>query len=285
MVKTSQFYYGNLQSYKLFIRPEALKRYKTANDKKLSKHQKTVQMLLRNLALNGSMTTWEIAKKIHKNNLDKVRTREKEIRRIFLGRIDKGKHSQGIFELGLLEQEEKIYRNRPIASYRLSPHGILFCIDALEFGDKEIDTIASMYANIFPKVFGRWSYLKKIIRDDVYKMIRILSKGMTMDNPQFSKIHSNPLYELMSFLTIYYKKNLEYITEDNLVEEISYWFYIYFLYSSKTNNHGIKKLKKVFKNDKETKEWFSEFVVLAKQYYTKRRDNLTIFFNDFKQVS
>ena len=241
-------------------------------------------MLLKNFALNGSMTTWEIAKKIHRNDLDKVRTREREFRRIFVGRIDRGMHSRGILELGLLEQEEKIYKNRPVASYRLSLHGILFCMDALEFDDKEIDTMASMYGNTLPKVFGRWSYLKKIIGDDVYK-IRILSKGMTMENLQFPKVNANPLYELMSFLSVNYKKNLDYIKEENLAEQISYWFYIYFLYSAKTKNHGIKKLKKIFKKDKEIEVWFSDFVLSAKQYYSKRRDNLTVFFDDFKQVS
>lgn len=284
MVKTSQFYYGNLQSYKFFIRPEALKRYKTANDKKLSKHQKTVQRLLRNLALNGPMTTWEMAKKNYRNDLGKVRTREKEFRRIFVGRIDRGKHSQGILELGLLEQEEKIYKNRPITSYRLSPHGILFCLDALEFNDNEIDTMASKYGHTFPKIFGRWHYLKKIIGDEVYK-IRILSKGMTMENLQFHKIHTSPLYELMSFLSIYYKKNLDYIKEEDLAEQISYWFYIYFLYSNKTKNLGIEKLKKIFKNDKEMDEWFSDFVQTAKQYYDERSINLNEFFDKFKQVS
>ena len=281
MAKNSLFYYGNLQSYKFFIRPQALKLYKTANEKKFSEHQKTVHKLLRNLALNGSMTTWEMAKKIHGKNLEKIRTREKEFRRIFLGRVDRGKHSQGILELGLLEQEEKIYKNRLVTRYRLSLHGILFCIDSLEFDNEEIDTMASKYVNILPKVFGRWSDLKKLVGNDVYK-IRILSKGMTMDNIQFSNVPANPLYELMSFLTINYKKNLDHIEEKNLAEQISYWFYIYFLYSTKTNNQGIKKLKKSFKKNKDIEIWFTDFVELAKQHYTKRRNNLTVFFDDFK---
>ena len=280
MVKKSEFYYGNLQSYKFFIRPQALKLYKTKNDKKLSDHQKTVHKLLRNLALNGSMTTWEMAKKIHGTNLERIRSREKEFRRIFLGRVDRGKHSQGIVELGLLEQEENIYKNRPITMYRLSLHGILFCIDSLEFNKKEIDDMASKYASILPKIFGRWDDLKKIVGDDVYK-IRILSKGMTMDNIQFSSEFTKPLYELMSFLTINYKKYFDRIEEKNLAEQISYWFYTYFLYSTKTNNHGIKKLRKSFNKDKDIEVWFRDFVESVKQHYTKRSDNLTIFFDNF----
>jgi len=281
VVKIPKFYYGNLQSYKFFIRPQAHKLYKTTNDKKLSEHQKTVQMLLRNLALNDPMTTWEMAKKIHKKDLEKIRSREKEFRRIFLGRVDRNKYSQGVIESGLLEQEESIYKNRSITKYRLSLHGILFCIDALEFDNEEINIIASKYANVLPKIFGRWSYLKKILGDDAYK-IRILSKGMTMDNIQFSNEDSSPLYELMSFLTINYKKNLDHIEEENLAEQISYWFYIYFLYSTKTNNQGIKKLKRSFRKDEDLEKWFLLFVESAKEYYSKRKDRLTVFFDDFK---
>ena len=81
MVKTTQFYYGNLQYYKFFIRPQTKKLYTIGNKKQLTEHQKIVQKLLRAFALNGSMTTWEMAKKIYRNNLDKIRSREKEYRR------------------------------------------------------------------------------------------------------------------------------------------------------------------------------------------------------------
>ena len=278
MVKNSH-YYGNLQAYKFFIRPDALNTYKTAKDKNLTKHQKTIQKLLRDIALNDPMSTWELAAKDHKKDLDKIRTKEKEFRRLFLGRVDNGRYSKGLLESGLIEREEGVYKNRQVTKYRLSPHGILFCIDTLELNVKEFDKLATKYANIIPKVFGMWSYLKKIIGNDVYK-IRILARGMMLDNPSFAQLNP-PLYELMSFLTIRYRSNFDYIQEKDLVEQISYWFYIYFTYSIEKKEKGIKNLKKIFRKDKEFEKWFLDFVILSKQYYLKRTDNLTVFLNNF----
>ena len=54
---------GNLESYKLYTRPTAHRLYgSTFSYTNLSKHKKNVQQLLEILALNGSLTTWEMAK-------------------------------------------------------------------------------------------------------------------------------------------------------------------------------------------------------------------------------
>lgn len=283
MAKNPHPYYGNLQSYKFFIRPQALQFYKTTNDKNISEHQKIVQKILRIFALNGSMTTWNMAKHSFKINSDSIHTKDKEIRRLLLGRSDRGKYSKGMLELGLLVQEIKMYRNRPARNYRLSLHGILFCIDALELDDVEIDIMASKYSDVFPKVFGMWDSLKSIMGDNVYK-IRLLSKGLLMDNPMFSETLVNPLFELMSFLAEVYRKNIDYIPEKDLAEQMSYWFYIYFLYSSRRKNHkqpNIKKLKRVLK-ETELEKWFFDFIIKAKDTHGKKQRNLDLFIDNLK---
>lgn len=289
MVKTSVIYYGNLQSYKFFLRPTGLKQYGRIKDKSLTKHQKMVQNLLKTLALNESLTTWELAKRIHHDNLDKVRTKEKKYRRLLLGRSDRNKRSKGILQLGLVVTEQKMYRNRPTASYRLSLHGILYCIDALEFDNKEIDTIASKYAHILPRVFGKWKKLKKSVGDDVY-CLRILSKGLLMDNPQFGDQLIYPVYEIMAYLNIFYKKYFDFITETDLAEQISSWFFSFMLFSlsKKSNNlhdkKTITKLKKIFRDDQELKNWFMDLVCESSQYYYKRAMNLRTFSKDFQEL-
>ena len=155
MVKTKNYYYGNLLSYKYFIRPQTQKIFENSKDKKITKHKKTIQRILKSLALNGSTTTWDLAKKVYISDLDRIRTKEKEYRRLFLGRMDRKKFSQGMLDSGLIEQEEKQYRGRDVVSYRLSPHGILVCLDLLDLDDGEIDIMATKYAKLFPLMFGK----------------------------------------------------------------------------------------------------------------------------------
>ena len=51
--------YGNLQNYKLYLRPNAHAHYGSPDEKKsaLSKHQQNVQSLLKIMSKNESMTT------------------------------------------------------------------------------------------------------------------------------------------------------------------------------------------------------------------------------------
>ena len=87
--------YGNLQNYKLYLRPNAHVHYGAPDEKKsvLSKHQQNVQNLLKIMSKNESMTTWELAKISVPNDMSKLREREKIYRRLIIGRKDKGKHS------------------------------------------------------------------------------------------------------------------------------------------------------------------------------------------------
>ena len=124
-------FYGNLQSYKYLIRPNGLEVIK--NQK--STHSKKVLQLLKFLALHGSSTTWEIAKISFPNDISKLRTREKEYRRYIVGRNDRGKHYAGILELSLVVKDGLNFDRAPSNKYRLSLHGILFCLDTINFNE------------------------------------------------------------------------------------------------------------------------------------------------------
>ena len=252
--------------------PAAKKTYGSVNSK--IKHHQNVQQLLKVLALIGTSTTWEMTKKRFPNDNSKVREKEKEYRRLLIGRTDRGKHSSGILELGLVVKDGKVLRHPVSDKYRLSLHGVLYCINIFDFTENELDLIAENYSHILPKVFGKWEYLKSIVGDDIYK-IRILSKGLLLDNPSIVKNPTNPLYELMSFIHIKYRRYFEFISEEGLADQISLWFYTYFLYDSsntklKKANPRIKKLQKVLKKDTELQNWYMKFVKEADRYYRER---------------
>ena len=266
-------HYGNLSSYKFYVLPTAKKLYGTPKSK--IKHHQNVQQLLQVLALFGTSTTWEMTKKRFPNDNSKVREKEKEYRRLLVGRTDRGKHSSGILEFGLIVKDGKVLRHPVSDKYRLSIHGILYCINVLNLTKKEIDIVAEKYADILPKVFGKWEFLKSAIGDGVYK-INILSKGLLLDNPLVVKNLNNPLYELMSYIHIKYRRYFESIPEKDLADQVSLWFYTYFLYDSsesvgsKKIMPGIKKLQKVLNSDPDLYEWYMKFVKETDQYYKER---------------
>jgi len=173
--------FGNLQAYKFHIRPTAQRLFGDFSQIKKTKHQQNIQHLLRILMLSGTGTTWDMAKVMVLNDISRVRTREKNYRRLLIGRVDRGKSSEGILQLGLVVKDGKSFKRAPADQYRLSLHGILYCLDTLKPTNNEIDIISSKYSHILPKVFGKWDYLKSIIGKDLYNL-KILAKGMLLDD-------------------------------------------------------------------------------------------------------
>ena len=269
-------HYGNLLSYKYYMRPTAHRMYGYSSKPKI-KHHENIQKLLQILALNGTCTTWEMAKIRFPNDNLRVRTKEKEYRRLLVGRTDRGKHSSGILEFGLVVKDGKVYRHPISDKYRLSLHGLLYCLDVLDLDKKDIDKIAEKYADVLPKLFGKWNYLKNIIGDQIYK-IQILARGLLLDNPEIVKNKTNPLYELMSFIHTKYRRNFESISEKDLAEQISLWFYTYLLYDVESKKNGksasIKKLQKILDQDDKLNDWYLKFVKEANNYYAKRVDTI-----------
>jgi len=269
--------YGNLYSYKFYLRPTAHRLYgdRFSSIKKI-KHHENVQKLLQVLFLNGTCTTWEMAKIKHPNDVSTIRTKEKEYRRLIKGRTDRGKHSSGIMELGLVVNDGQKFNKGYSDTYRLSLPGILYCLDVLNLSKKEIDHMAAKYAVFLPKLFGKWEFLKSIVDDDVYK-IQILARGLLLDNPELS-LEKSPLYELMSYLNFKYRKFYEFISEKDLSEQISYWFYTCMLYHNqrkgKNDLSGVEKLQAIFKKDKEIAGWYKEFFKESELYFKDRTKTL-----------
>jgi len=277
--------FGNLQAYKFHIRPAAQRLFGDSSQTKKTNHQQNVQHLLRILMQNGTGTTWDMAKVVVLNDISKVRTREKNYRRLLIGRVDRGKSSEGILQLGLVVKDGKSFKRAPADQYRLSLHGILYCIDSLKPTNNEIDILSSKYAHVLPKVFGKWNYLKSIIGKDLYNL-KILAKGKLLDDQKSAEFSSFPFHELMLYLTMKYSQNLEHISEQDLADQISFWFYTSLLYNQKLHTDkrkrtlGVKKLMKIFQDDEELAKWYVSFFNETKAFYKEGLQilNLTTIF-------
>ena len=281
LLSQNKIVFGNLQAYKMFVRPTANKLYGTAfmKTKDMTIHQQTVRNMLSIMVKNEPLTIWDMAKVKLAGDDAKLRYREKKYRRLLVGREDRGKHTAGILELGLVVKDGKSYKKIPADKYRLSLHGVLYCINALRLTEKEIDGLAKKYQNVLPKVFGKWNYLKSYIKNDLYT-IKLLAKGLIADNPQIITNSKTPFYELMSYVTIKYHRNYESISETELAEQISYWFYVNLMYQpySKTKKQyvGFERLDVIFEGDTELKKWFISFDKDGKKEYKNRHDMMKI---------
>ncbi len=272
--------YGNLYSYKMYTRPTAQRLFGTYSFRKKSgtKHHENVQKMLEILALNGTLTTWGMAK-THLNDSGGIRTKEKEYRRLLVGRMSRGKHTIGVLESGLVVKDGKSFAKAPADQYRLSLHGVLYCLDVLEFSDKQIDIMASKYEKVLPMVFGKWDFLKNNIGSEVYRL-KNLAAGLFMDNIQIAKISNFPVYELMTYLNVKYQNNFEQIDEEDLANQISIWFYTNLLVparfrsSRKKSSLEIKQWKKIINEDSVIKKWYYEFVDEALKFYSGRFSKL-----------
>ena len=272
--------YGNLHAYKMYTRPTAMRLFGSYSFRKKSgtKHHENVQKMLEILALNGTLTTWGMAK-THLDDSAGIRTKEKEYRRLLVGRMARGKHTIGLLESGLVVKDGKSYTKAPADQYRLSLHGILYCLDVLGLSEKQIDTMAEKYSKVLPFVFGKWDYLKENIGTEVYRL-KNLAGGLFMDNIQISKISNFPVYELMTYLNVKYQNNFEQIDEMDLANQISIWFYTNLLVPSKFRSSGkkssleVKQWKKIIRDDSNLKKWYYDYVDEAIQFYNKRFNKL-----------
>ncbi|MGY5149302.1 MAG: hypothetical protein ACW9W3_04490 [Candidatus Nitrosopumilus sp. bin_68KS] len=272
--------YGNLHAYKMYTRPTAQRLFGTYSFRKKqgTKHHENVQRMLEILALHGTLTTWGIAK-THLDDSSGIRTKEKEYRRLLLGRMARGKHTIGLLESGLVVKDGKSHVKAPADQYRLSLHGILYSLDVLDFTDKQIDKIAEKYADVLPMVFGKWGYLKSNVGSEVYRL-KNLAGGLFMDNIQIAKISNFPVYELMTYLNVKYQNNFEQIDEKDLANQISIWFYTNLLVparfraSSKQSSLEMKQWKRIIQEDKSISKWYYEFVDEAIKFYNIRFSRL-----------
>ena len=269
--------FGNLQSYRSYTQPMAKQIffYFSFRQKKKSQHQENVQKILEYLALHGALTTWDMSK-LQFTDLSSIRTREKDLRRLLVGRRDRGRKSPGVLDVGLVVAE-KSRTKRNSNSYRLSLHGILYCLDVLDFTQKNIDTMAIKYSKILPMIFGKWDYLKSIIGNDVYR-IRMLAEGLFLDNIHITKLSKLPIFEIITYLNVKYQDYYENIDEKKLADQISYWYYTTLLISSmnkKDEKNELARWKEIF-NDKKLQKWYFDFIEETSKFYADRFDFIKI---------
>ena len=232
--------------------------------------------LLKLFALKGTSTTWQLAKVRLPNDIPALRTKEKEYRRLLVGRDDRGKHYSGLLELGLVVKDGFNYERGPSNKYRLSLHGILYGLDILDFDQNQMDKIAENYSSVLPKVFGKWNFIKKV-EPKAYHKLKGLSKGILLENFPISEKSANPSNELMSFLQIKYHGKFENIKEEELAEQISYWFFTSFLISRIVKKKPVDKLFQALKKDQELYLWYMKFYKEAKVFYVKRLNSILEF--------
>jgi len=145
----------------------------------------------------------------------------------------------------------------------------------MDLSNNEIDTIASKYSNVLPKIFGNWKYLKSKLGDEVYK-IKILSKGLLLDNLLIETNSEIPIQEIMYFVQKKYQRNFDSISEENFANQISYWFYTNLLFDGQSKLHkkkkiiGKQKLNNILKDNEDLKNWYDEFMKEVKNFYSKR---------------
>jgi len=261
-------HYGNLQYYKNNILPNSLELLKKT--KTQTKNFERIREIFKVLILRGSSTTWEMAKIPFPNDVSRLRTREKEYRRLIIGRNDRGKHYFGLLELGLIVKDGLNYSRAPANKYRLSLHGILFCINMMNLNDDELSVFADNYSHVLPKIFGKWKFLRENIGAKTNK-IKILAKGVLLDGTKTSDDQNSPFFDLMSYVHTKYHRNYEKIDEDVLAEQISYWFYTSLLYSPISDKKlNINSLITILKLDKNIFQWYTNFYREAKTYYESR---------------
>jgi hypothetical protein len=268
--------YGNLHAYRMYTRPTAQRLFGRYSFRKKSgpKHHENVQKMLEILALNGPLTTWGMAK-THLDDSSSIRSKEKDYRRLLIGRMARGKHTLGLMDVGLVVKDGKSHLKGPADLYRLSLHGILYCLDVMDLTNKEIDKMVLNYSKVLPLVFGKWDYLKSHIGNGVYRL-KNLAGGLFMDNIQITKIVNFPVYELMTYLNVKYQNNFEQINEEDLANQISYWFYTTLLVptrlstDNKRSSIETKPWKKVINGDKELQKWYYDFVDEAIIFYNTR---------------
>ena len=269
-------YFGNLQYYKYYMLPTVQRLFGKSSKRPKNKHSEMVLNLLNLFALQGTRTTWQLAKVRLADDISALRTKEKEYRRLLVGRVDRGKHYRGLLELGLIVKDGFNLERAPANKYRLSLHGILYSIDVLDFDEIQIDKIAENYSTVLPKIFGKWKFLKKI-EPKTYNKLKGLAKGLLLDNMPMSEDMENPVNELMSYLQIKYHRKYENISEEDLAEQISYWFYTSLLISRPNKRKPISKLMKILEKDQELFLWYMIFYRETKLFYEKRLASILRF--------
>lgn len=267
--------FGNIQAFRNLVFPVSEELFGSRSSTSLSKHKQYVQEMLKLLSLHGSMTTWDLAKNSIILDLDSMRSRDKVFRRLLLGRTDRGKSSPGVLDIGLVTSTNSV--SMPSNKYRLSAHGLLYCLAVLDLSNDEIDRIVSNYSDIFPKIFGKWHLINSYFKNSI-DLLKEIGNAHVYENRHLVKFTDFPFVEINDYIHTKYVDFYESISESDFADAVSYWFFtnlpIVYLLSGKNTNELLENWMCLFEEDLDLKHWYYSFLLEMKNFYLVRFDRL-----------
>jgi len=262
---------GNIQAFRNLVLPVSEELFGSRFSTSLSKHKQYVQEMLKLLSLNGSMTTWELAKSSIILDLDSMRSRDKVFRRLILGRTDRGKSNPGVLDIGLVTTTNSIPNSSN--KYRLSAHGLLYCLAVLDLSDDEINRIVSNYSDIFPKIFAKWSLINSYFKNSI-ELLKKIGDTYVYENRHLTKFTSFPFVEINDYIHTKYVNFYESISESDFADEVSYWFFtnlpIEYVLTGKNTHKLLENWTCLFEEDLDLKNWYYSFLLEMKNFYLVR---------------
>lgn len=230
--------------------------------KRNTRHAQYTDKILRYLAQNGGVSTWDLALKCFKNH--NPRQGDMMSRRIFEGRTDRGKQSPGLRELGVV----KISNPKKNGVYQLTTFGFLYSIKKCHFSKNELYQVAENNKNVFPMIFKKIKYFRenKISLKPLEKIAN--SELGELNEKTISNI---PYYEIMSYLRVYKNKQLK------IIDFISLWFYTYSLFSLTGNESKTISIawRLIIIENKDIQKWYSLFLDEVIEFYNHRHNILS----------
>lgn len=269
--------FGNLKAYRNQVYPTAIELAGSRSFRKslLPKHKQNVQEMLELLAINGKMTTWDLAKISHVLNVHSIRARDKIFRRLLVGRIDRGNIRPGVLDVGLVIKDGFNENNSHL--YRLSLHGLLYCFSIFDFTHKEIEKVVNAYSDYLPMIFNNWYVINKYFENSI-NVLQSIGTHYTFENDYTTKLSSLPFDEINRYIHTKYVNSYESILESDFANQISFWFFtnlpISHIMSRNNIDVSISNWKYLFDEVPELKLWYFSFLTEIKNHSLKRIENL-----------
>jgi len=231
--------------------------------KKDSRHTANVNRVLKFLAMNGDATTWELRNCFPNYNDHQG---ESMARRIINGREDRNRLSEGLKGLSLVEIAQK-NRKTGTKKYKLTIHGLLYSICECNYTTKDWFNITKNDEDLIPWIFKKSDYLN--LKKISLKLLGSISRGdlARMDHMRNVAL---PYHELNDFLML--KSSFRKLSDIELAEFVSLWFYTFQLYIFWNENHktAFPRWRSLMDDDFELKKWYLRFVKESIIFQEKR---------------
>jgi hypothetical protein len=226
-------------------------------------HRSNVCKILECLALSGKATTWDIRKYCFPSLNDKQA--DSMVRRILVGRKDRGRISKGLVDYGLVERIRNT-SNTDIRKYKLTIHGLLYSSLESKYTSKQWYQIARHNEELIPHIFRQCDYLEN--NRVTLNLVRSIANG---EFPRMDEMRTKPLpyHEINDYLRIKFAKKLG-VSE--FAEFIAFWFYTFQMYVFWAENKEtcFKRWKKLVSSNAEINKWYSDMINEVLEFYQNR---------------